>query len=163
MFKMSVLSDLQYHYYFQVECHFVSDEGEAVEAEVNMPRGLEWNQLLSFRGKQAHTGSRHGCHISLSAPVTPEGSGQGQPLRCGDAMEIYMYSCRDRNTWLDIHMYAIGAHRHKCISICCICWCYCANLIKHCVSTPQQAPSWVLRFDLPSWKAADLVHKQLHF
>lgn len=28
-------------YYYRVDFHFVSDEGDAVEAELNMPRGLE--------------------------------------------------------------------------------------------------------------------------
>lgn len=110
-------------YYYRVDFHFVSDEGDVVEAELNMPRGLEWNRCLIFRGKQTHTGNRHGCHISLSSPVTPEGSGQGQPLCCGDAMKISMYLCRDRNTW--------PVHRHKYTSICCICWCCCPSLLEY--------------------------------
>lgn len=41
-----------------------------------------WSETgVSFSGgKQTHTGSRHGCHISLSSPVTPEGSGEGGNL-----------------------------------------------------------------------------------
>lgn len=84
--------------YYRVDFHFVSDEGGAVEAQLNMPRGLEWDWCLVFRGKQTHTGSRHGCHISLSSPVTPEGSGQGQPLCSGDASKnLHVLSERIHN------------------------------------------------------------------
>lgn len=150
------------YYYHRVDFHFVSDEGEAVEAELNMPRGLEWNRCLIFRGKQTHTGSRHGCHISLSSPVTPEGSGQGQPLRCGDATEIYMYSCRDRNTWPDLHIYTFKVHRHKGTSICCFVDAavqISSNAEKNTLSLNLNIPLEIKWFDLPSWKAADLVHK----
>lgn len=43
--------------------------------------------------KQTHTGSRHGCHISLSSPVTPEGSGKGQPHHAGGGGGVEGGSC----------------------------------------------------------------------
>lgn len=100
----------QRHILWSLDFHFVSDEGDAVEAkQLNMPRGPQWSGCLVFRGKQTHTGSRHGCHIALSSHVTPEGSGQGQPLRWlvlpWKAMtEIQVQTCRFT--------------KHKCTSIC---------------------------------------------
>lgn len=78
-------------YYHEMDFHFVSNGCFAVEAELNMPRGLELDWCLIFRGKQTHTGTRHGCHISLSFPVVPpEGSRQGRPLCSGRTMKIYI-------------------------------------------------------------------------
>lgn len=39
---------------------------------LNMPRGAAVKPVSRLQGtKQTHTGSRHGCHISLSSPVAP--------------------------------------------------------------------------------------------
>lgn len=64
-----------------VDFHFVSDEGERRGGRAKHAQG-GWSETgVSFSGgKQTHTGSRHGCHISLSSPVTPEGSGEGGNL-----------------------------------------------------------------------------------
>lgn len=86
-----------------MDFHFVSNGCFVVEAELNMPRGVELDRCLIFRGKQTHTGTRHGCHISLSFPVSPRGQHAGQPLCSGPAMEIYI--CRNR--------YAFAADSHK--------------------------------------------------
>lgn len=144
-----------YTWYRGMDFHFVSNEGSVVEADLNMPRGLEWDWCLIFRGKQTHTGSRHGCHISLSSTVTPEGSGQGQPLCSGDATKISMYLCRDKNTWTDTHSHHI---EWKYISICCLC-CDC------CTYSVKMQRKYFLSFSynhqsgFTRWKSTQLVHK----
>lgn len=140
-------------YYYWVDFHFVSDEGIVVEAELNMPRGLEWNQCLIFRGKQTHTGSRHACHISLSSPVIPEGSGQGQPLCSDDATRIYIVQAQK-------YMTRHTGYGHKCSSMCWVCcWCCTNHLSYSKILLLIFSVPWDHQFDLPSWKAADLVHK----
>lgn len=134
--------------------HFVSYEDSAVETELNMPRGHDWDRCLIFRGKQTHTGSRHGCHISLSSPVSPEGGGQGQPLRwwCHKNPHVLIWT----QQYTDRHVFV--AHRQKGKSICCLC-CAC------CTDSLQRLQKQFLSFspdqqsDLTSWKAAHLVPK----
>lgn len=129
-------------YYNRVDFHFVSNEGNAVEAELNMPRGPEWNRCLIFRGKQTHTGSRHGCHISLNSAVTPQGRGQGQPLR-------------RRHASLRVLVQGHGFSRQMPRTY------NAANRRRVLFSVKLWHPSWDPSFDLPWWKATDLVLKRV--
>lgn len=50
---------------------------------LNMPRGAAVKPVSRLQGtKQTHTGSRHGCHISLSSPVAPRGQREGATSPC---------------------------------------------------------------------------------
>lgn len=91
---------------------------------LNMPRGAAVKPVSRLQGtKQTHTGSRHGCHISLSSPVAPRGQREGATSPCpGRGRRGGSCSCaRDNNEqheWTHTASAAFARQRQQHNSIC---------------------------------------------
>lgn len=91
---------------------------------LNMPRGAAVKPVSRLQGtKQTHTGSRHGCHISLSSPVAPRGQREGATSPCpGRGRRGGSCSCaRDNNEqheWTHTASAAFTRQRQQHNSIC---------------------------------------------
>lgn len=95
-------------YYYWVDFHFVSDTGgggSRRQRAKHAQGGCSETGVSLSGAKQTHTGSRHGCHISLSSAVTPEGSGKGQPYHAGGEAggrgELFLFEGQLRTAWED--------------------------------------------------------------